>query len=96
MKNLLLSIYLLLMSGSALAQENVLSETWDQKLDLTIPSSEMPLISALDSKGQTRNYAGVDLLLSARTVGLCTTFSFREVDRIKVKGKEERVTIFTV
>ena len=47
-------------------------------------------------EGQTRNYAGVDLLLSARTAGLCTTFSFREVDRIKVKGKEERVTIFTV
>ena len=47
-------------------------------------------------EGQTRNYAGVDLLLSARTAGLCTSFSFREVDRIKVKGKEERVTIFTV
>ena len=50
MKNYLLSICLLLMSASALAQENVLSETWDQNLDLTIPSLEMPSISVLDSK----------------------------------------------
>ena len=46
------------MSGSALAQEECIVRTWDQKLDLTIPSSEMPLISTLDSKVQTRNYAG--------------------------------------
>ena len=38
------------MSASALAQGNVLSETWGQKLDLTIPSSEMPSTLALDSK----------------------------------------------
>ena len=50
MKNLLLSICLLLMSVSALAQENVLSETWVPKLDLTIPSSEMPSTLGLDSK----------------------------------------------
>ena len=37
MKNFL---NLLLLSGSALAR-SVLSETWDQKLDLTITSSEM-------------------------------------------------------
>ena len=47
-------------------------------------------------EGQTRNYEGVDLLLSARTAGLCNDFSFREVDRIHVKGKTEKVTIFTV
>ncbi len=38
------------MSVSALAQENVLSETWVPKLDLTIPSSEMPSTLGLDSK----------------------------------------------
>ena len=38
------------MSVSALAQENVLSETWGQKLDLTIPSLEMQSTSVLDSK----------------------------------------------
>ena len=38
------------MSALVSAQENVLSETWAQKLDLTIQSSEMPSISVLDSK----------------------------------------------
>ena len=40
-KILLLSIFLLSMSALVSAQENVLLETWGQKLDLTIPSSEM-------------------------------------------------------
>ena len=47
-------------------------------------------------EGQTRNYAGVDLLLSARTAGLCPDRTFKLVDTIKVKGKEEEVTIYTV
>ena len=47
-------------------------------------------------EGQTRNYDGVDLLLSARTAGLSKTRTFREVDRIQVKGKSEKVTIYTV
>ena len=46
-------------------------------------------------EGQTRNYDGVDLLLSERTYQLCPERTFSEVDRIKVKGKEERVTIYT-
>ena len=46
-------------------------------------------------EGQTRNYDGVDLLLSERTYRLCPSRAFKEVDRIKVKGKEERVTIYT-
>ena len=40
------------MSVSALAQENVLSETWGPNLDLTIQSSEMPSTSVLDSKAK--------------------------------------------
>ena len=46
-------------------------------------------------EGQTRNYAGVDLLLSERTYQLCPDRAFSEVDRIKVKGKSEKVTIYT-
>ena len=46
-------------------------------------------------EGQTRNYAGVDLLLSERTYQLCPDRAFSEVDRIKVKGKSEQVTIYT-
>ena len=38
------------MSASASAQENVLLETWGQKLDLTIPSSETLSTWELDSK----------------------------------------------
>ena len=37
----LLSIFLLSMSALVSAQENALSETWGQNLDLTIPSLEM-------------------------------------------------------
>ena len=46
-------------------------------------------------EGQTRNYEGVDLLLSERTYQCCPSRAFTEVDRILVKGKSEKVRIFT-
>jgi adenylate cyclase len=46
-------------------------------------------------EGQTRNYEGVDVLLSSETYRQCPNGKFSEVDRIKVKGKEEQVTIYT-
>jgi len=46
-------------------------------------------------EGQTRNYEGVDLLLSERTYQCCPSRAFREVDRILVKGKSEKVRIYT-
>ena len=46
-------------------------------------------------EGQTRNYDGVDVLLSERTYQLCPSRAFNEVDRILVKGKSEKVTIYT-
>ena len=46
-------------------------------------------------EGQTRNYEGVDLLLSEETYQQCTEGAFSEVDRILVKGKSEKVRIFT-
>ena len=46
-------------------------------------------------EGQTRNYEGVDLLLSERTYQLCPERAFSEVDKIKVKGKSEEVRIYT-
>ena len=52
MKNLNLSAYLLLMWALVLTPGTALSETWDQKLDLTIPSLEMPLTWQLDSKAK--------------------------------------------
>ena len=46
-------------------------------------------------EGQTRNYDGVDVLLSERTYQQCPNGKFTEVDRILVKGKSEKVRIFT-
>ena len=46
-------------------------------------------------EGQTRNYDGIRVLLSSRTAGLGQDHSYTRVDDIKVKGKEERVTIYT-
>ena len=46
-------------------------------------------------EGQTRNYEGVDLLLSERTYQLCPERAFSEDDKIKVKGKSEEVRIYT-
>ena len=46
-------------------------------------------------EGQTRNYDGVRVLLSERTYRLCPSTAFTEVDRILVKGKSEKVTIYT-
>ena len=52
MKNLNHLTSLLLMLALALTPATALSETWDQKLDLTIPSLEMPLTWQLDSKAK--------------------------------------------
>ena len=46
-------------------------------------------------EGQTRNYPGTRVLLSARTAGLGKDHAYTRVDDIKVKGKEERVIIYT-
>jgi adenylate cyclase len=46
-------------------------------------------------EGQTRNYDGVDVLLSEDTYRQCSSRAFSEVDRILVKGKSEKVRIFT-
>jgi len=46
-------------------------------------------------EGQTRNYDGVDLLLSEGTYRQCTEGAYSEVDRINVKGKSEKVIIYT-
>ena len=46
-------------------------------------------------EGQTRNYDGVDVLLSEETYRQCPSRAFTEVDRILVKGKTEKVTIYT-
>ena len=46
-------------------------------------------------EGQTRNYDGIRVLLGPETYRSCKERAFSEVDRIQVKGKSEKVTIYT-
>ena len=46
-------------------------------------------------EGQTRNYDGIRVLLGPETYRSCTERAFSEVDRILVKGKSEKVTIYS-
>ena len=58
--NLKNKVYLGLILVLGLIPEHVLSETWDQKLDLTIPSLEMPSTLALDSKDKLEITMGLE------------------------------------
>ena len=63
------------------------------RFDYSVIGDAVNLAARLES--QTRNYPGVDLLLSEFTHRASTKGKFTKVDRIKVKGKEESVTIYT-
>jgi adenylate cyclase len=64
------------------------------RFDYSVIGDAVNLGARLES--QTRNYDGVDLLLSSYTAEACPDRKFTEVDRITVKGKSEPVTIFTI
>jgi len=63
------------------------------RFDYSVIGDAVNLGARLES--QTRNYDGVDLLLSERTYLQCPERAFKKVDSIKVKGKSEQVTIYT-
>ena len=63
------------------------------RFDYSVIGDAVNLAARLES--QTRNYPGVDLLLSEFTHRASTSGKFTEVDRIQVKGKTEKVTIYT-
>jgi len=65
----------------------------DSRFDYSVIGDAVNLGARLE--GQTRNYDGVRVLLGPETYRGCTSRELVEVDRIKVKGKEERVTIYT-
>ncbi len=69
---------------------NMGSET---RFDYSVIGDAVNLGARLE--GQTRNYPGVDMLLSEFTYRAGLSRTVHEVDRITVKGKKEKVTIYT-
>ena len=63
------------------------------RFDYSVIGDAVNLAARLES--QTRNYDGVDLLLSEFTHKASTSGKFSKVDTITVKGKTEPVTIYT-
>jgi len=69
---------------------NMGSET---RFDYSVIGDAVNLGARLE--GQTRNYEGIRVLLGPETYRCCPSRTFSEVDRILVKGKSEKVTIYT-
>ena len=65
----------------------------ESRFDYSVIGDAVNLGARLE--GQTRNYDGVRVLLGPETYRSCKERAFSEVDRILVKGKSEKVTIYT-
>ena len=64
------------------------------RFDYSVIGDAVNLASRLE--GQTRNYDGVRVLLSARTAGASEEGLYTRVDSIQVKGKSESIEVFTI
>ena len=65
----------------------------ESRFDYSVIGDAVNLGARLE--GQTRNYDGVRVLLGPETYRSSKERAFSEVDRILVKGKSEKVTIYT-
>jgi len=65
----------------------------ESRFDYSVIGDAVNLGARLE--GQTRNYDGVRVLLGPETYRSSTSRAFAEVDRILVKGKSEKVTIYS-
>jgi len=66
----------------------------ESRFDYSVIGDAVNLGARLE--GQTRNYDGVRMLLGPTSAGQCKSGLLTKVDSIKVKGKSETVTIYTV
>ena len=66
----------------------------ESRFDYSVIGDAVNLGARLE--GQTRNYDGVRMLLGPTTAGQCKSGLLTKVDSIKVKGKSETVTIYTI
>ena len=66
----------------------------ESRFDYSVIGDAVNLGARLE--GQTRNYDGVRVLLSQFTAGASSERSFSKVDTISVKGKTERIQVFTI
>ena len=65
----------------------------EARFDYSVIGDSVNLGARLE--GQTRNYDGIRVLLGPETYRSCKEGTFTEVDRILVKGKSEKVTIYS-
>ena len=84
------------MWASASAQASVLSETWGQNLDLTIPSSEMPLTWELDLKDKHEIMMGWTCCYRKELIDYVHQEHSRKLIGLKLKEKQKRLRFIPV